>query len=150
MVVASTTQPPRIEAARPVTGWDSRVVILRGDDRARLRERIAAVIEPLEREPGADLGALAGSLAAGLTPGGARLGVVATSIADLTAKLRRADGRLADPKCRHIRDSAGIYYFDEPLLRRGKLALLYPGEGAQYPDMLADLCSALPEVEETF
>jgi malonyl CoA-acyl carrier protein transacylase len=150
MVVASTAPPPRLDAVRPVTGWDSRVVILRGDDRAGLRERIAAVIESLDRDPEADLAELAATLAANLVPAGARLGVVAASIADLAAKLRRASGRLADPKCRLIRDSAGIYYFDQPLLTRGTLALLYPGEGAQYPNMLADLCGVLPEIEETF
>ena len=55
-----------------------------------------------------------------------------------------------DPKCQQIRDAAGVYFFDQPLSAQGSLALLFPGEGAQYPNMLADLCGVFPEVEETF
>jgi phosphopantetheine--protein transferase-like protein len=45
---------------------------------------------------------------------------------------------------------SGIYYEAEPLGREGKLAYLFPGEGAQYPNMLADLCLHFPEVRECF
>src|SRR5207237_5222096 len=62
----------------------------------------------------------------------------------------RAADRLADPGCKHVRDAAGVYYFSAPLFQQGSLALLFPGEGAQYPNMLADLCGVFPEVEETF
>src|SRR5205814_1719217 len=58
--------------------------------------------------------------------------------------------RLAEPGCRQIKDKDGIYYFAEPLGRQGKLALLFPGEGAQYPNMLADLCLHFPEVRACF
>ena len=37
-----------------------------------------------------------------------------------------------------------------PWARRRKLAFLFPGEGAQYPNMLADLCLHFPEVRECF
>ena len=38
--------------------------------------------------------------------------------------------RLDDPACHSDQDAGGIYYFDEPLAR-GKLAFVFPGEGAQ-------------------
>jgi malonyl CoA-acyl carrier protein transacylase len=124
----------------PATG-ESELFLFGGADRDELRARLRAA---LDREPDA------ATLAAELPPGGARLAVIATSTADLHAKLRRAADRLADPACRQIRDAAGIYYFAQPLYTPGSLALLFPGEGAQYPDMLADLCGCFPEVEETF
>jgi acyl transferase domain-containing protein/phosphopantetheinyl transferase len=79
-----------------------------------------------------------------------RLTLVATSMADLRAKLDRAARRLAAPGCRRICDVSGIYFAAEPLGRDGKLAFLFPGEGSQYPNMLADLCLHFPEVRECF
>ena len=79
------------------------------------------------------------------------MAIVATSLADLREKLERAVRRLdASGGCRQIRDVSGIYYEAEPLGREGKLAFLFPGEGSQYPNMLADLCLHFPEVRECF
>ena len=111
-------------------GWDSRLVVVRGDGPADLRARALAVD-------------FTGT-------GPAALAVVATSAEDLGKKLRKAADRLVDPNCRHIRDASGIYYTADPLHGPGALALLFPGEGAQYPGMLADLCAEFPEVDETF
>ena len=150
MVVAAPTTSPNLGAAPSTDGWDSRAIVLRGDDRAHLRDRIAELSDSIEHIPALMLAELAATLVADLEPGGARLAVVATSIPDLLRKLRRASDRLADPKCRQIRDTAGLYYFEDPLFNRGTVALLFPGEGAQYPGMLADLCPIFSEVEETF
>jgi acyl transferase domain-containing protein/phosphopantetheinyl transferase len=79
-----------------------------------------------------------------------RLAIVATSLHDLQRKLNKAVQRLADPTCRQIKDVSGMYFVAQPLGREGKLAFLFPGEGAQYPNMLADLCLRFPEVRECF
>jgi len=150
MVVAAVSTSPRPDAGSLSGVWDSRAFLIRGDDRTRLSLRLAELIDSIGRDRTADPADLAARLARELTPGGARLGIVAGSAADLTAKLRRASDRLADPRCRHIRDAGGIYYFDQPLYTPGSLALLFPGEGAQYPRMLADLCPVFPAVEDTF
>ncbi|MBN9117618.1 MAG: acyltransferase domain-containing protein, partial [Planctomycetes bacterium] len=142
------TEPPP-PAAPPATGWDSEVFVLRADDRHALRERVLAVAAHVESPPVA-LAELAARLTAELRPGGARLAIVAGSHADLLTRLKRAAERLADPKCKQIRDANGLYYFDSPLAAQGTVALLFPGEGAQYLNMLADLCGVFPEVEETF
>jgi acyl transferase domain-containing protein/phosphopantetheinyl transferase (holo-ACP synthase) len=81
---------------------------------------------------------------------GCRLGLVATSLPDLLQKLTKARERLTSTKCRQIRDVSGIYYASEPLKREGRLAFVLPGEGAQYPNMLADLCLHFPEVRESY
>jgi malonyl CoA-acyl carrier protein transacylase len=149
-MAAALTAPRPPAGPRPTAGWDTEVFVLRGGDRARLRERVATLVRFLDDNPSADLPALAGTLARGLEPGGCRLAVVAASPTDLRAKLARAADRLADPGCRQIRDAAGVYFTSDPLFPQGTLALVFPGEGAQYPNMLADLCGVLPEVEETF
>jgi malonyl CoA-acyl carrier protein transacylase/phosphopantetheinyl transferase/acyl carrier protein len=96
------------------------------------------------------LGDLACTLNTTLEGRPARLAVVAASSADLEHKVAYALGRLRDPGCRQIKDRKGIYYFAEPLGPTARLALLFPGEGAQYPDMLADLCLHFPIVRESF
>jgi malonyl CoA-acyl carrier protein transacylase len=146
--MAVTAAAPR--STTPSLGWDTEVFALRGDDRAHLRERALALAEFLRRHPGVTPADLAFTLATDLAPGGARLAAVADSTADLLKKLGRATDRLADPNCQQVRDAAGVYFAEAPLYTQGTLALLYPGEGAQYTNMLADLCGVFPEVEDTF
>ncbi len=143
-----TEQRPRV--APPATGWDTEVFVLRGDDRAALRDRILALAAQVEQQPGVALTDVAAALAAEMQPGGARLAVVAGSHADLLTRLNRGADRLADPKCKQVRDANGIYHFDTPLAEQGSIAYLFPGEGAQYLNMLLDLCGVFPEVEGTF
>ena len=64
--------------------------------------------------------------------------------------LERAAARLADPACRRINDSQGIYYTADPLYPQGRIAFLFPGEGAQYPNMLGELLPHFPESQEHF
>ncbi len=49
-----------------------------------------------------------------------------------------------------IGDARGTYFWDEPIGGPGALAFLFPGEGSQYPGMLADLCLHFPEVRKQF
>jgi len=144
-MTSTLVQPPQLTT--PISGWDSELFVFRADDRGALCEHVLATAASVGQY---SAGLLAASLAAQLTPGGARLAVVASSIEDLQKKLQRAAAKLNDPKCRQIRDASGIYYFDQPLTAQGTVALLFPGEGAQYLNMLADLCGVFPEVEETF
>ena len=142
----ATATAPLSYRPQPAPAWDSEVFVLRGDGRPHLRERVLGLTAFLDRLPDVAPPDLAATLAADLQPGGAQLAVVAGTAADLAAKLRRAADRLADPRCVHIRDTAGIYFTDRPLHAPGSLALLFPGEGAQYPGMLADLCGVFTEV----
>lgn len=130
--------------------WESEVLVLRGDDRSDLSRRARALAEFLTRNPSTELKNLAFTLNAELQPGGCRLAIVAESAADLQSRLGRASDRLDDPRCGHIKDSRGSYYFDHPLGPQGKVAFLFPGEGSQYLNMLADLLPHFPEVREHF
>jgi malonyl CoA-acyl carrier protein transacylase len=149
-MIVTLTERKQHAPKTPRSGWDSHVFILRGDDRNHLRERAARLVAFIENAPKTDPASLAATLANQLQNRGVGLAIVATSIADLTAKLRRASERIGDANCKQIRDAAGTYFATQPLFHEGKLGLLFPGEGAQYPGMLADLCDIFPEVEETF
>jgi len=134
--------------------WDSEVLILAGDSRESLIERGQQLQQYLSADPKVSLKDLAYTL----NVGGSRLNVegtrhltlVVSSPQDLKQKLDRALERLADPACHKIKEVSGIYFFEEPLGRQGELAFLFPGEGSQYVNMLADLCIHFPEVRASF
>lgn len=79
----------------------------------------------------------------------ARLAVVADSLEDLVCKLDQASQalRAGTPL---LWDLRGVYYTASPLNGQGKLAFLFPGQGSQYPNMLADLAAGMPSVRELF
>jgi len=146
------TAPP---APRPVR--DSELYLLAAPSPAALRERLQQlhrfVAGQLDRPVGSiSLTDLAVSLHRRFArePAGVRLAIVATSLADLQAKVARALERLADPGCRQLKDPSGLYYTTAPLAATGQLAFLFPGEGAQYPLMLADLVWHFPVVRAVF
>ncbi|CAN5845828.1 hypothetical protein BH23GEM7_BH23GEM7_05840 [soil metagenome] len=130
--------------------WEAEVFIVAAASRERLIGRVEEIRRFLQRQPQLELRDLAYTLNIPADPGPARLAIVASSVEDLEKKLERALQRLSDPGRRQIRDARGIYYFDEPLGRSGELAFLFPGEGSQYPDMLADLCMHFPELRARF
>lgn len=149
MIHGTAAAPPRPSVA-PLQTWETEVFILRGEDRDDLCRRVQALQHVVQNKGNLVLKDLAYTLNAELGPGGSRLAVVAGSAADLQARLTTAAQRLTDPKRTQIKDAAGIYYFDQPLHPQGGLALLFPGEGAQYLNMLGDLCPHFPEVKKCF
>jgi acyl transferase domain-containing protein/phosphopantetheinyl transferase len=133
--------------------WDSEVVILESETAAGLAEQAARLAGALDPAPTAfTLTDLAATLSrrVGRVAEPVRLALVADSFADLRTKLQGAVERLGQPGCRRIKAASGTYYAAAPLAREGKVVLVFPGEGAQYAGMLADLCLHFPEVREAF
>jgi malonyl CoA-acyl carrier protein transacylase len=126
------------------------LLVLRGDSREGLKAAVRATADDLRRHPDTDLTDLAFTLNSDLYPGGSRLALVAATTADAGTRLERALQRLEDPQCTEIRGASGLYYTSEPLHPAGKVAFLFPGEGAQYLGMLGDVRPAFPEVETFF
>lgn len=130
--------------------WDAEVFFFCGTDREAMIDRMNAVRQYLAAHSEAELKDVAYTLATGLEGAQERLSIVAASRDELVRKIDHASKRLSDPACLRIRDRSGIYYFQQPLGRDGKIAFLFPGEGAQYPGMLADLCMHFPEARSEF
>ena len=129
-----------------MTRWDSEAVLLGAADRAGWVALAGALLDWLDsgRNAAVALKDLASTLNIGQAPFPFRVGFVASSTTDLRAKLKAAIEKVGAPDCKAIRDARGTYFWSEPLGGSGKLAFLYPGEGSQYPGMLADLCPHFP------
>ena len=152
-MLTRSIRPAAVPANRPPSThrlWDTELLVLRGESRERLKASVQATADDLRRHPDTDLTDLAFTLNSDLHPGGSRLAVVAATTADAVTRLERALQRLDDSQCTEIRGASGLYYTSEPLSPGGKLAFLFPGEGAQYLGMLGDIRRAFPEVETFF
>ncbi|MBA3015728.1 MAG: polyketide synthase dehydratase domain-containing protein [Proteobacteria bacterium] len=81
---------------------------------------------------------------------GPRLAMIVNNRSDLEKKLRHVLKILADPARKQIKDRSGLFFFEDQLAPNGKVAFLFPGEGSQYVNMLADLCRYFPEARSCF
>jgi acyl transferase domain-containing protein/phosphopantetheinyl transferase len=134
---------PRLER-----DWPVELVVLRAADCSQLQNRVERLQQWLEGAPATSLLDVAASAAQQTGP--CRLALVARSIADLQKKLASAAKQLADPARDKIQDRGGIFWYAEPMAEQGRVAFVFPGEGAQYTNMLADLCRHFPEVRREF
>lgn len=126
--------------------WPSEVVVVRGESRTDLLRAIDSLLAQITRQPDLRLVDVGATLNRALLPGGARLTIVATNLADLAKRLTSSKEVLADPANDRLRDPSGAYFETNPLAARGDVALLFPGEGTQYLGMLADLPAHFPNV----
>lgn len=131
--------------------WPNELVLLTAVDRQTLRERIIALQAYLEVSVADDdpltLAEISWTLAQE-SPATCRLAIVADSCDDLRQKLVAATQKLEKPQAA-FKTRTGVFY-GEAAQPPGKSVFLFPGEGAQYPDMLADLCMVFPEVRRWF
>ena len=148
-VVLDETGPAA--ASRDVSArWEAELILVDGDSRDEMVEAGRRLVALLDGDDPPELADLAFTLACPARTAAHRLAVVAADADDLRHKLGHALDRLADPACTRIQDRSGIVYHASPLGPRGRLAFLFPGEGAQYAGMLAGTCLAFPEVRERF
>lgn len=138
--------PPAANAPPRWLLRDAELIVLAAADRPALQ---AAVTELMTRlDDPLSLRAIARQTVESLNPGPQRLALVARDREDLRRKLRQVVEKTADSECHQLRTRGGLYFCDQPL--EGKLAFLFPGEGSQYPGMLADLACQFPEVRDGF
>jgi len=149
-VVLEEYPDSQLEGRSNLFHWETELCVLEGTSRQDLLEEGKRLQRYLDRVDQILLKDLAYTLNHQLQEDTHRLAIVASSVPDLVQKLEHVQKRLADTRCRQIKDSRGIYFFEEPLSQQGKLAFLFPGEGAQYANMLLDLCLHFPEVRTCF
>ena len=114
--------------------WDSEAILLSAPNRTQLRERVRELLDWLKRPRRETLKDVAYTLncTEAHRGGDARVGLVATSLEQLSERLEAISVKLGDPACDTIRDARGIYFWRDPLYSAPTqlMAFLFPGEGS--------------------
>jgi acyl transferase domain-containing protein/NAD(P)H-dependent flavin oxidoreductase YrpB (nitropropane dioxygenase family)/NAD(P)-dependent dehydrogenase (short-subunit alcohol dehydrogenase family) len=140
------------EPAPALRHWPAELLVWRRPTRAELVASLEQCRQALAGGARSPLGDLALALSKAACGDGNQptLAIVAASLEDLQEKLGHAlealRGAGAPPSRFH--DPRGIYFAEQPGEETGKVAFLFPGQGSQYPNMLAQVALAFPEVRE--
>ncbi len=118
--------------------WPVELFLFRGENRARAQQRIAALDRLSREESGWSLRDLARSTSCGGS-GPVQVAFLARDRSELAARLESARRFDEDGKSVFVRPAD---------TSQGKLAFLFPGQGSQRPNMLAELFVAFPELDE--
>ncbi|HEY9632053.1 MAG TPA: beta-ketoacyl synthase N-terminal-like domain-containing protein [Coleofasciculaceae cyanobacterium] len=130
--------------------WSTELLIFSGEERAGVVALIEKVQRIVQNNPDISLANLAYTLS-NPAIGSHRLAIIAKDVPDLEKKLNVALEKLKDTKRDRLQTRTGIYYAEiNPVTQQGKTAFLFPGEGGQYANMLADLCLYFPKVRAWF
>ncbi|MEQ8787393.1 MAG: SDR family NAD(P)-dependent oxidoreductase [Pirellulaceae bacterium] len=127
--------------------WPAELMVWRRASREAVLADVEKVLTALQAGAKPDLAELSASLwkASGDDASQPTLAVVASSLEDLRDKLASAVEALRVGESRH-EDPRGVFFAESPREQGGKVALLFPGQGSQYPDMLAETAMAFPSV----
>lgn len=125
----------------------SELFLLAADSNTRLAELAQSAVAHLRSPNPPSLPELCAAAAAH-TNGRHRLAIVCETEAELATKLEQAAEKIARADARPYKTRSGVFYGAGPA--PGKLCILFPGEGSQYPGMLADLCMRFPQVRDWF
>jgi acyl transferase domain-containing protein/NAD(P)H-dependent flavin oxidoreductase YrpB (nitropropane dioxygenase family)/NAD(P)-dependent dehydrogenase (short-subunit alcohol dehydrogenase family) len=135
--------------------WPSELFFWEAGSRPELLAAISALDASLQNEIPPSLGDLAFTLFKDQQKGhhqgetATRLAVIASCPKDLHRKLAKAREALAAPHPTCF-DPTGIYFSEGSLAAAGKMAFLFPGQGSQQVNMLADLAIQFPEIRAWF
>ena len=134
---------------RLADGWPHEVFLLRAESREGLLEKSQSLaLAATAYEHLSDLACAAAVRAHGLH-GEHRLGIVAANRQSLLKALDTARQRLSDPSCARFALASGVFY-EAGASVPPKIAMVFPGQGAQYPNMVLDLCLAMPALQAWF
>lgn len=139
----SRTVQVRIEQAPA----DGELFLFAAEHGQALESQLRLVLARLEQAGSLPLPELALACAS-RAQGACRLALSADSCEQLRERLQQALDKISAAPDSNFRTRQGLYYGASPLA--GKVCFLYPGEGAQYSGMLADLCMQFPQLRSWF
>ena len=128
------------EAGPALRKWPAELLVWRAPDREKLSQHLAGALEKIRGGARPALNEWSASLWRASRPiasDSPTLCMVAESLEDAAAKLESAIATLAKGEPRWT-DPRGVFFAEQPLADRGQLAVLFPGQGSQYVNMLAD------------
>ncbi len=123
---------------------DSELVAMAAESREELLQRAHAALAHLKTATLPEVAKACGTYGRGPY----RLAIVCADAAELERKLNQAIEKIERPDVKPFKTRAGINYGAGDVA--GKLCLVFPGEGSQYPNMLADLCVQFPQLRDWF
>lgn len=124
--------------------WGHELLVWRGGTRADLLQSLESTQRRLAAGEESSLLGLAASLAGNALGDGEVLAMVASSLEDAAQRIGHAASQLVAGGA--LPD--GVFVGGTDAAPAGKLALLFPGQGSQYPDMLRELAVLFPELSE--
>ncbi len=136
----------------PSRDWPAELFVWRSPDRESLARELDSLSTALRsgRKPRPrDLAHSLAERVGKVTAEGASLAIVADGLDDLREKLDAAILAIRGGKA-EIADPRGTWFGASPAFPEGRIAFLFPGQGAQSPGMLTDLAIAFAEVRESF
>ncbi|MCP6761111.1 MAG: polyketide synthase dehydratase domain-containing protein [Fischerella sp. CENA71] len=130
--------------------WPTELLLFSGEHRAALLESIHRIQQLLQNHSQVTLAEIAYTLST-QSIASHRLAIVAKDIPELQKKLSQAVEKLENSAKSRLQTRNGIYFAEvDANVNPGKTAFIFPGEGSQYPQMLADLCLYFPQVRQWF
>jgi acyl transferase domain-containing protein/phosphopantetheinyl transferase len=140
---------PQAKTELLVSQLPTELLTFAGQTHGDLLAQLAQIQQLLTQDPAPALADVAYTLSA--QPAGPyRVALVAKDAAELAVKLQQTLEKLQDPTRTRLQTRNGIYYQAVDGTAVGKTAFIFPGEGSQYPNMLADLCCYFPQVRQWF
>lgn len=135
------------ERMRPMAKqrWQAELMLFSGESREVLSEKLLSLRRQLPDAAALELRDLSASLARVWRPEQETLAIVARDLEDLTVKLAHA---LALLRGEEPATPAGVYH-REAAVQPGKVAVLFPGQGSQYPGMGRELSLSFPRYAAT-
>ena len=130
----------------PLDRWRAELFLWRAPDRARLIAALEQTLVALNSAPGLALRDLAFSLMNLAAPVGEALAIVAKDVSGLGNRIEAVLAALRQKEIPQL--PPGCHFGSSQLGKEGKLALLFPGQGSQYPDMLIELAILFPDMQE--
>ncbi|QDV34369.1 type I polyketide synthase [Tautonia plasticadhaerens] len=136
----------------PQHEWPAELFVWRDEDREAILGRVDRLIASIGEGARPRPRDLAHALALRFDPEAVdrpTLAIVAGSVEELRERMETARGAIARGD-ETFDDRRGVHFSNKPAFAGGGVALLFPGQGAQRPEMLGDLTLAFEEVRLGF